>query len=311
MTTTPSTVIGFALRGDTAARWALFNPVLADRELVLETDTDQFKIGNGVDAYADLPYGGLLGPTGPSGPPGTTVIFKGTVPTVGDLPVSASVGDGYVVQADNNLYVWDGSTWNNVGPIIGPTGPTGPAGVAGPTGPAGAVGTAGPTGPAGATGPTGPAGVSNIAGPTGPTGPAGVNGPTGPAGAAGPTGPAGAVGPTGPTGSTGLTGPTGPTGVASTLPVSTTTTTLVAADRGKMVVATTAIEVPASIFSAGDLISVYNEGTGDINLTQGVGLTLRLAGTTLTGTRVIPRYGTATVWFRSATEAIVSGTGID
>ena len=32
--------------------------------MVLETDTDQFKIGNGVDNYLDLPYGGIQGPAG-------------------------------------------------------------------------------------------------------------------------------------------------------------------------------------------------------------------------------------------------------
>lgn len=96
--------------------------------------------------------------------------------------------------------------------VTGATGPTGPAGATGPTGPAGATG---PTGPAGATGPTGPAGATGPTGPTGatgPTGPAGATGPTGPAGATGPTGPAGATGPTGPAGATGPTGSTGPTG---------------------------------------------------------------------------------------------------
>ena len=96
--------------------------------------------------------------------------------------------------------------------VTGATGPTGPAGATGPTGPAGATG---PTGPAGATGPTGPAGATGPTGPagaTGPTGPAGATGPTGPAGATGPTGPAGATGPTGPAGATGPTGPAGPTG---------------------------------------------------------------------------------------------------
>jgi hypothetical protein len=50
------------LRGDTAANWASVNPIIADREMVLETDTDQFKIGNGVDTYSALPYGGIQGP---------------------------------------------------------------------------------------------------------------------------------------------------------------------------------------------------------------------------------------------------------
>ena len=106
-------------------------------------------------------------------------------------------------------------------PVVGPTGPRGPAGPTGPTGPQGIPG------PNGATGPTGPLGVT---GATGPTGPAGATGPTGPAGATGPTGPAGATGPTGPAGATGPTGPTGPSGdngedgAAATLRVGTVTT---------------------------------------------------------------------------------------
>ena len=60
----------------------------------------------------------------------------GTVATVGDLPPSADVGDGYVVTAQSNdVYVWDGSSWNSIGPVQGPqgaTGATGPQGVQGP-----------------------------------------------------------------------------------------------------------------------------------------------------------------------------------
>jgi hypothetical protein len=52
------------LRGGTLAEWTSANPIIAVREMVLETDTDQFKIGNGVDNYLDLPYGGIAGPAG-------------------------------------------------------------------------------------------------------------------------------------------------------------------------------------------------------------------------------------------------------
>lgn len=49
-------------RRDTSSAWATNNPVLAHGELGLETNTGQFKIGNGVTAWASLPYGGLAGP---------------------------------------------------------------------------------------------------------------------------------------------------------------------------------------------------------------------------------------------------------
>ena len=242
--TISASIFQLSLRGDTLARWTTFNPVLADREIVLEKDTGQFKIGDGTSQYLDLPYGGVVGPTGPQG---VSLNILGSVATVGDLPASGNPNDAYIVEADGGLYVWGGTSWDNIGPIIGPEGPTGSTGPTGPIGPTGPTGTpgdastvAGPTGPqgndstvAGPTGPTGPQGdASTVAGPTGPTGTPGdastVAGPTGPTGAdstvAGPTGPTGApgdastvAGPTGPTGADStVAGPTGPTGADST-----------------------------------------------------------------------------------------------
>lgn len=49
------------LRRGTAAQWSTNNPVLAQGEMAVELDTSRFKIGNGVDAWNDLPYGGLSG----------------------------------------------------------------------------------------------------------------------------------------------------------------------------------------------------------------------------------------------------------
>lgn len=50
------------LRNDTSANWTSADPVLAQGEMGIETDTDQFKIGNGVNLWSELPYGGLQGP---------------------------------------------------------------------------------------------------------------------------------------------------------------------------------------------------------------------------------------------------------
>jgi hypothetical protein len=116
---------------------------------------------------------GVAGPSGPTGPTGATGLagsgfnYKGTVATVGALPsVGNTNGDAYVVDADNHLYIWNGSAWQDAGPAAasytGPTGPTGVTGPAGPTGPTGVVGPTGPTGPAGATGATGPTGPTGL-----------------------------------------------------------------------------------------------------------------------------------------------------
>lgn len=125
---------------------------------------------------------GVQGPTGPQGvegPSGTSVVLKGAVQSIGDLPAGATIGDLWVVLDDGNGYVWDGVAWDNAGPIQGPEGPQGPAG------PEGVQGVQGPEGPQGPAGSTGPAGES-IVGPTGPTGPTGPQGLPGDDGADGP-----------------------------------------------------------------------------------------------------------------------------
>jgi hypothetical protein len=138
------------------------------------------------------------------------------------LPTSGNAaGDTYIITTTGNGYTagegytWDGSSWQDVGPIQGPAGPQGPAGETGPAGPQGDTGPVGPQGPAGDTGPTGPAGAQGDTGPAGPqgdTGPAGPQGDVGSTGPIGPQGPVGETGPAGPAGPQGDTGPTGPTG---------------------------------------------------------------------------------------------------
>lgn len=182
---------------------------------------------------------GPKGATGATGPQGASINLKGTVPTVGDLPAGASINDAYIVQADGDLYVWNGTIWFNAGQIVGPSGPqgeVGPTGATGAQGPTGATGAVGPsgavgatgltgatgatgavgvTGPSGATGPSGVQGVTGVTGPqgsTGVTGPQGIQGPQGNQGAVGPTGVSGSVGATGPSGASGPTGPTGLSG---------------------------------------------------------------------------------------------------
>ncbi|WP_100481864.1 collagen-like protein [Mycobacteroides abscessus] len=97
-------------------------------------------------------------------------------------------GQGYFVEADGRLYIWNGTAF-----------PANGAGVSirGPQGPTGAQGTQGPKGDKGDTGDTGPQGIQ------------GVKGDTGATGAQGPAGPAGNQGPAGQTGATGATGPRG------------------------------------------------------------------------------------------------------
>jgi hypothetical protein len=93
------------------------------------------------------------------------------------------------------------------------------------------------------------------------------------------------------------------------VPRSTTATTLAIGDVGKCVAITAAINIPASVFSAGDVVSVYNDSAGALNITISAG-TLRLAGTASTGTRSLASRGIATLWFNvggATPEVVASG----
>ena len=59
--------IQFQFRRGTASEWSTANPVLANGEMGIETNTNQFKIGNGSTAWNSLAYGGIRGATGPAG----------------------------------------------------------------------------------------------------------------------------------------------------------------------------------------------------------------------------------------------------
>ena len=80
---------------------------------------------------------GATGLDGPQGPVGTTVL--GTVADEASLPGSGTIGEGYVVTSPNTepantVFVWDGGSWQPIGPIQGPPGATGITGPQGATG---------------------------------------------------------------------------------------------------------------------------------------------------------------------------------
>jgi hypothetical protein len=95
----------FQFRRDISANWALANPVLLDGEMGIESNTNQFKIGNGVLTWNSLPYGGIVGAIGPQGiqgPAGTISATTRTSPTASASTVlttliSYNLGAGEVV----------------------------------------------------------------------------------------------------------------------------------------------------------------------------------------------------------------------
>lgn len=109
--------------------------------------------------------GPFVGPQGLQGTTGAAVNIKGTKASPGLLPLTGNLpGDGWII--DFNIWVWNGTVWNDVGPIRGPEGPDGGQGPVGDTG---------PPGPA-TPGPQGNPGLSVLSGARDPATPDGVNG---------------------------------------------------------------------------------------------------------------------------------------
>lgn len=91
------------------------------------------------------------GYTGSQGDPGNSVRLLGSVDTIQDLPSDGTSdgstlllpGDGFLVLENGNMYLWDGSSWSNIGKITGEIGPIGYTGSVGFTGSIGFTGSQG------------------------------------------------------------------------------------------------------------------------------------------------------------------------
>ena len=72
--------------------------------------------------------------------------------------------------------------------------------------------------------------------------------------------------------------------------------TLIASDVGKHISITTGgVTCNASVFSAGDVVSIFNNSGSNQTITAGASVTFRLAGTATTGNRTLAQYGIATL----------------
>ena len=90
------------------------------------------------------------------------------------------------------------------------------------------------------------------------------------------------------------------------------TYTLVAADAGKFKTVTGDITIPDSVFGEGDSITIYNNTANQIDILPS-SVTLRLAGSTITGARSLVGYGLATVICVQTTgtdEFVLVGAGL-
>ncbi len=92
--------------------------------------------------------------------------------------------------------------------------------------------------------------------------------------------------------------------------VQTTSYTLTAADAGDHIFTTAGVTVPSGVFTVGQAVTIYNNTTGTITITQGTNVTLRQAGASGTGNRTLAQRGLATVLCVSGvngTEFVIAG----
>ena len=84
---------------------------------------------------------GFRGSIGYTGSQGKGLSIKGSVGLISELPtVGNEIGDGYIVQENNNLYIWNGTSWIDSGKFTGYTGSRGYSGSRGYTGSQGFTG---------------------------------------------------------------------------------------------------------------------------------------------------------------------------
>ena len=100
-------------RRDTSSNWTSNNPTLAAGEIGVETDTNQFKIGDGSTAWTSLSYagGGGISYASTATAGGTTTLtvaskltqnFTGTSAQTVQLPVVSTLTTGFAFQILNN-----------------------------------------------------------------------------------------------------------------------------------------------------------------------------------------------------------------
>ena len=86
---------------------------------------------------------------------------------------------------------------------------------------------------------------------------------------------------------------------------------MIATDNGKHISITTGgVTVNASIFSIGNVVTIFNNSGSNQTITQGTSVTLRLAGTATTGNRTLAQYGVCTVLCVASNVFVISGGGL-
>jgi thiamine pyrophosphokinase len=88
-----------------------------------------------------------------------------------------------------------------------------------------------------------------------------------------------------------------------------TSGTLTSASANATIQATGDITIPNAVFAAGDIILIY-AGASSRTITQGSSVTMRLGGSSTTGSRTLAARGVAVLFFVSSSEVVVSGGAV-
>ena len=86
--------------------------------------------------------------------------------------------------------------------------------------------------------------------------------------------------------------------------------TLTASDDNRLITTTSNITVPSNVFSAANGTTIYNNSSSNITITPASGVTLRLSGSNITGTRTLAQRGVCTILCVASNEFIITGSGL-
>ena len=86
--------------------------------------------------------------------------------------------------------------------------------------------------------------------------------------------------------------------------------TIALSDNGKFVSTTAQLNIPTTVFSAGNAVTLFNNSAANILIQSITGTTVYLAGTATTGNRTLTQRGLATLLCVSANTFVISGAGL-
>lgn len=85
---------------------------------------------------------------------------------------------------------------------------------------------------------------------------------------------------------------------------------LTANDSGKILSTNSSITIPNAVFSAGHAISIYNNSSSTIGISNAFGVLMQLAGQSNNQNKLLAQYGVATIICVSANTFVLSGAGL-